>query len=127
MSEITSSTREKKFIEETAAAQSMKNAWTRLASTWRMIHVEIGDSNLTIRPNSWLTDLLIKTFFFDLDHCIPLKNVLSARHEGDWVNYGKVVVSFRKDSGLKQEIRLYLKDCRHFLDVLEGENIAVSR
>ena len=64
------------FIESRAAAQSLKNFWTRMASTYGCIQVILSQNYLIIKPRrlvAWLIDLLQ----LDLNHTILINQVHS--------------------------------------------------
>ena len=113
------------FIEDRAAAQSQKNGWTRLASTYSLIRVELDARTLRVAPRSTIARWLIQGLGLDLVHAIPLDRILSAEHEGDQGQYGKVLVSFRDDAGNERRLRLYLQGWQRLLGALVARGVAV--
>ena len=104
------------FFETNAAAQSLKNAWTRMASTYKCMQIRLTQKQLTIRPLAiigWLSKLLD----LDLYHTIPVNRIRAVEDNGKWLGYGKVRVQFGRD-GADHEILLYLKKHKEFHDIL---------
>jgi len=81
------------FFEHHAAAQSLKNAWTRLASTYGCMMVLLSRETLTIKPH-WFAKWLIILLCLDLCHEIPLVNIRSVEEKGKWFSYGKAELDF---------------------------------
>ena len=104
------------FFEHHAAAQSLKSAWTRLASTYGCIMVVLSRRTLTIKPHwfaKWLTILLA----LDLCHEIPITNIRGVTERGKWFSYGKVELHFGTVEGENRRILLYMKKYREFVDI----------
>jgi hypothetical protein len=105
------------FFETNAAAQSLKNLWTRMASTYKCMQIKLTERQLTIRPLviiGWLCKLL----GLDLYHTIPVNRIRAVEDNGKWLGYGKVRVQFERD-GAENGILLYLKKHAEFRDILE--------
>lgn len=62
------------FSEHYAAAQSLKSAWTRLASTYGCIMVVLSRKTLTIKAHRF-ANWLISPLGLDLRHEIPITNI----------------------------------------------------
>jgi hypothetical protein len=103
------------FFERYAAAQSLKNVWTRLASTYGCIMVVLCRRTLTIKPHSF-AKWLISPLRLDLSHEIPITNIKGVREVGKWFSYGKVELHFRTIDGEDRRMLLYLKKYRQFID-----------
>ena len=103
------------FLEHHAAAQSFKNVWTRLASTYGCIMVVLSRKNLVIRPH-WFARWLINLLGLDLSHEIPITDISDVVEVGKWFNYGKVELQFKTVGGEDRKILLYLKKYREFVD-----------
>ena len=69
------------FLENHAAAQSLKNAWTRLASTYGCIMVVLSRGTLTIKPH-WFAGWLISPLGLDLCHETPITKIRSVTEMG---------------------------------------------
>ena len=106
------------FLEKHAAAQSMKNAWTRMASTYRCIQVALTKDLLIVRPH-WLIGWIIFLLRLDLHHTIPIEQIKSIKSKGSWYSYDKVEVVFRGNSDSESKILLYLKKHEEFLSKLK--------
>ena len=105
------------FFEKNAAAQSLKNAWTRMASTYKCMQIRLTEEELAIRPLpiiGWLTKLL----GLDLYHTLPASCIRSVEDSGKWLSYGKIRVQFQRD-GADHGILLYLKKHDEFRAKLE--------
>ena len=106
------------FLETNAAAQSLKNAWTRMASTYKCMQIRLTEKQLTVRPLpiiGWLTKLL----GLDLYHTIPVNRIRAVEDSGKWFSHGKVRVEFERD-GADHGLLLYLKKYDEFRDRFEG-------
>ncbi len=108
---------DKLFIENYAAAQSLKNSWTRLASTYGCMMIILSRNNLTIKPH-WFANWMIGLLNLDLCHEIPLERIRKASEIGRWYSYGKVEVQFRTFKEKDQKILLYLKKSAEFVEKL---------
>lgn len=105
------------FVEKTAAAQSLKNHWTRMASTYGCMVIRLDRENLTIKPRP-IIGWLIKLLCLDLHHIVLRDQIRSAVNRGKWLNYGKVEICFEKE-GSEHRILLYLKKHEEFLEKLK--------
>ena len=103
------------FFEHHAAAQSLKNVWTRLASTYGCIMVVLSRKSLVIKPH-WFARWLITLLCLDLNHEIPISNIRGVMETGKWFNHGKVELRFKTVGGEERKIWLYLKKYRKFID-----------
>ena len=103
------------FFEHYAAAQSLKNAWTRLASTYGCIMVVLSRRMLTIKPH-WIANWLISPLALDLCHEIPSTNLRGVTEMGKWFSYGKVELHFETVEGEDRRILLHIKKYREFVD-----------
>lgn len=103
------------FYEHYAAAQSMKNAWTRLASTYGCMMIVLTPKTLTIKPH-WHAIWLIRALHLDLYHEIPNAKIKGVIEIGKWLSYGKVELHFQAGEGKGQKIMLYMKKYREFVD-----------
>ena len=102
------------FFEQHAAAQSLKNFWTRLASTYGCMMVVLSRKQLTIKPHGfarWLINLLD----LDLIHEIPITRIRGVIELGKWFSYGKVELRFETPEKENRSIRLYLKKSAEFI------------
>ena len=113
------------FTEDRAAAQSQKSAWTRMASTYSLIRVELRDRTLHVEPRSTIARWMVQGLGLDLAHRIPVDRILSAEHEGDWGRYGKVMLAFNTAGGQEQRLRLYLVGWRELIGALVAQGVAV--
>jgi hypothetical protein len=107
------------FFEYYAAAQSLKNVWTRLASTYGCIMIVLSRETLTIKPH-WFAKWLISLLGLDLSHEIPITNIGGATEMGRGFNYGKVELHFVTANGENRRILLFMKKYREFLDTLKN-------
>ena len=103
------------FFEPYAAAQSLKNVWTRLASTYGCIMVVLSREMLTIKPH-WFAKWLISLLDLDLCHEIPITKIRDVTEIGKWFRYGKVELHYVTIDGENQKILLFLKKYREFID-----------
>ena len=106
------------FYETYAAAQSLKNKWTKMASTIQSIQVILTGNYLTIKPR-WLIRWLVFILGLDLNHTIPINRIKSAEEKGTWMNYGKIQITFTKEDGESRDILLYLKNHPEFISKLK--------
>jgi hypothetical protein len=109
-------TNERLFFEAHAAAQSMKNAWTRLASTYGCIMVLLTREKLVIRPH-WFASWLVGLLRLDLRHEIPVTNIRGLTDMGKWGGMGKVEVRFVTAQGDNRAVWLYLKRYSEFIQI----------
>ena len=113
------------FSEPYAAAQSLKNFWTRLASTYGCMRVVLSREALTIKPH-WFAKWLICLLGLDLCHEIPISSIRGATEMRKWFSYGKVELHFMTIDGEDRRILLYMKKYREFLDALKNTTSASS-
>ena len=106
------------FFEPYAAAQSLKSAWTRLASTYGCIMVVLSRETLTIKPH-WFAKWLISLLGLDLYHEIPIANIRGVKKTGKWFSYGKAELHFVTIDGENHKILLYMKKYREFIDTVK--------
>ncbi len=107
------------FSESYAAARSLKSAWTRMASTYGCMMVQLSRETLTIKPHwyaRWITGLL----GLDLCHEIPLSNIRFVAERGKWFSRGKIELHFAATGGEEGKILLYLKKHDEFMKVMKG-------
>jgi hypothetical protein len=107
------------FFEHHAAAQSLKNAWTRSASTYGCMMVLLSRETLTIKPH-WFAKWLIILLGLDLCHEIPLVNIRSIEEKGKWFSYGKAELIFVTINGENHGILLYMKKADEFIDTVKN-------
>ena len=105
------------LVEKHAAAQSLKNGWTRLASTYGCMMVVLSEKTLTIKPH-WFASWLIGLLHLDLHHEIPVASIRGVKEIGKWHSYGKVELHFQPQKDKDQKILLYLKKSGEFVDQL---------
>jgi hypothetical protein len=106
------------FFESFVAAQSLKSVWTRAASTYGCIMVVLSRETLTIRPH-WFAKWAISLLGLDLCHEIPITNIRNVTETGKWFRYGKVELHFVTMDGDDQNILLYMKKYREFIDTVK--------
>ena len=106
------------FRERRAAARSLKNGWTRLASTYGCMEVVLTGEQLIIRPHR-LPCLLIRLLCLDLVHQIPLARIQGVVERGKWSKYGMVEIHFTTIEGDTRKIVLYLKEDQRFVEHLQ--------
>lgn len=107
------------FLEHHAAAQSLKNAWTRLASTYGCMMVVLSPEMLRIRPH-WFAKWMIGLMGLDLSHEIPVSRIKSVTETGKWFGYGKVELQYEPAPGDSRTILLYLKQYSEFIHQVNG-------
>jgi hypothetical protein len=111
--------REMLFRERYAAARSLKNNWTRLASTYGCMMIVLTRSTLVIKPH-WFSKWLIGPLNLDLHHEIPVANIRSVSVTGEGFGRGTVELRFQAMEGKDQQILLYLKRRREFVEKVTG-------
>ena len=111
------------LCEYYAAAQSLKNGWTRLASTYGCMMIVLSRKTLMIKPH-WFAKWLISLLHLDLCHEIPITRVRGVKETGRWSSYGKVELHFQTEENKDQKILLYMKKSREFV---EKVSIAIHR
>jgi hypothetical protein len=70
------------FCEHYSAAQSLKNNWTRLASTYGCMMIVLSRKMLMIKPH-WFAKWLINPLNLDLRHEIPIASIRDVRRWGN--------------------------------------------
>ena len=106
------------FTDSHAAAQSQRNRWTRLASTWRSIRITLTPETLVVMPQplvKWLTVLL----GLDLCHEVAVGDILAVRSLGEESGYGKIEIAFRAPEGGEKRLLLWLENGRSFIDAVQ--------
>ena len=103
------------FCEHYAAAQSLQSAWTRLASTYGCMMIQLTRQTLTVKPH-WFATWPISLLYLDLHHEIPIARVERVLEVGKWAGYGKVEVHFRAANGKDRTLLLFMKRSREFVD-----------
>jgi hypothetical protein len=103
------------FFEHHAAAQSLKSAWTRLASTYGCMMIVLSRKTLLLKPH-WFAKWLIILLRLDLCYKIPVTSIIGVTEVGKWSSFGKVELHFRTAEGKDQKIMLYIKEYREFID-----------
>ncbi len=107
------------FCERYAAAQSLKSAWSRLASTYGCMMIVLSREILIIKPH-WFVNWLISLLHLDLCHEIPIASIRGVMEAGKWFSYGKVELHFQTVEGKDRKILLYLKKHREFVAKVTG-------
>jgi hypothetical protein len=105
------------LIENHAAAQSLKNWWTRLASTYGCMKIVLSRKKVTIKPH-WFASWLIRLLRLDLYHEIPLESIGKVNEIGRWYSYGKVRLKFQISKERDRKIILYMKRSAEFVERL---------
>ena len=103
------------FSEHYAAAQSMQSAWTRMASTFGCMMIQLTRQTLTIKPH-WFASWPIGLLHLDLHHEIPVARIGRVLEVGKWAGYGKVEVHFQTANGKDRTLLLFMKRSREFVD-----------
>jgi hypothetical protein len=111
------------FSENYAAAQSLKNGWTRLASTHGLIRIALSPATLTIEPH-WYAKGLLRLLDLDLCHEIPVSKIRGVAEIGKWFSYSKVELQFETEEGDDRRIVLYMKK---YLEFIEQTTSAMHR
>jgi hypothetical protein len=106
------------FVESTAAAISLKNFWTKMASTYNCIHVSMSEKHLIIKPIKAIA-WLIYLSRLDLYHVIPINSIISFEEEGDSAGYKKIRISFNHEKNGQKEIMLFLRKSDEFIRKLK--------
>lgn len=107
------------FCEHNVAAQSLKNNWTRLASTYGCMEVMLSPTSLIIKPH-WFAKWMIILLRLDLCHTLPVSRVLTVSEEGNSSGYGKVELRFRAMDGSERTLWLYLKKRQEFVEKIKN-------
>ena len=103
------------FFESHAAAKSLKNFWTRMASTYKCMYVLLSEESLIIRPH-WYAGCMIYLLRLDLDHEIPVGEIRAVKRVGKWLGYGMVEVIFKTSDFQEKKILLYLRNDSEFVE-----------
>jgi hypothetical protein len=106
------------FYESHAAARSLKNSWTRMASTYGCIMVSLSKETLIIRPH-WFAGWLMHLLGLDLYHEIPVSKIRGVAASGKWFSRGEVVLHFIFD-GEERNVVLYLKKYHEFIEKVKA-------
>jgi hypothetical protein len=106
------------FFESTAAARSLMNPWTRMASTYDCIQVILSQEHLIVKPRPML-GWIIRALLLDLDHVIPTNQITAVEPVGKFLSYGKIQVAFSTESQGRRDLVLYLRGSGEFLDRLK--------
>ena len=107
------------FEERRAMAQSQKNLWTRMVSTWKCVFVRLSPELLTVGLHG-LMGALVAPFGPDLDHEIPLYRIRRVeRRPRSVLGHGEVSVKFDLEEG-ERELLLYLCRADEFAGILES-------
>lgn len=107
------------FQERYAMAQSQKNIWTKMVSTWKCVEVNLSPSHLQTRLHG-IFGLIVKPFLADLDHLIPVPDIVSAVNKRKYMGYDEISLVFTLPSGGKRELLVYLKRGEEFLTLLKS-------
>lgn len=107
------------FLEVDAAAQSLKSGWTRLASTYKSVRVELTEGVLEIQPR-WYISALARLLLLDLHHRIPVDAISAVEETGTWYSHRKVEVTYRRSDGQERTVRLFLRKGTEFIAALEA-------
>ncbi|MCK5065380.1 MAG: hypothetical protein KAQ97_08860 [Candidatus Fermentibacteraceae bacterium] len=107
------------FQERYAMAQSQKNPWTKMVSTWKCINVSLTSIHLHVKLHG-LFGWLVKPFGADLDHVIPIIDIRSIENRKNVLGYTEISVVFDLQSGGERELLLYLKRGEEFLNLLRS-------
>lgn len=107
------------FQEKYAMAESQKNAWTKMISTWKCITVSLTSTHLYVKLHG-IFGWLIIPFKADLDHAIPITNIRSVEKRKNVLGYNEISIVFSLQSGGERELLLYLKRGEEFLNLLKS-------
>ncbi len=107
------------FQEKYAMAESQKNAWTKMISTWKCITVSLTSSHLYVKLHG-IFGWLIMPFGADLDHAVPVTDIRSAEKRKNVLGYDEISVVFSLQSGGEREVLIYLKRGEEFLNLLNS-------
>ena len=107
------------FQERYAMAESQKNAWTKMISTWKCITVSLTSTHLYVKLHG-IFGWLIIPFKADLDHAIPITNIRSVEKRKNVLGYNEISIVFSLQSGGERELLLYLKRGEEFLNLLKS-------
>ncbi|MBD3369276.1 hypothetical protein GF402_02815 [Candidatus Fermentibacteria bacterium] len=102
------------YSESYVAAKSLKNAWTRMASTYGCIRVALTDRHLVVEPQG-LGGLLVKMSNLDLEHRIPVGEVTSVEKRRKYFGLTEVQVAFGSSDGSPGRLLLYLRRPDEFI------------
>ena len=107
------------FQEKYAMAESQKNAWTKMNSTWKCIAISLTSSHLYVKLHG-IFGCLVIPFGADLNHAIPVTDIRSAEKRKNVLGYTEISVIFSLQSGGERELLLYLKRGEEFLNLLRS-------
>lgn len=107
------------FQEKYAMAESQKNAWTKMISTWKCITISLTSTHLYVKLHG-IFGWLIIPFRADLDHAVPISDIRSAEKRKNVIGYDEISVVFSLQSGGERELYLYLKRGEEFLNLLKS-------
>lgn len=102
------------YSESYVAAKSLKNIWTRMASTYGCIRVALTDRHLIVEPQG-LGGLLVKMSNLDLEHRIPVREVTSVEKRRKSFGLTEVEVAFGRPDGSPGRLLLYLRNPEEFI------------
>jgi len=101
------------FDEKFAAAQSLKNRWTRLASTYGCIHISLDSEKLIIKPH-WFARWIIALLNLDLSYEIPISQIKNIANLGSSFGFVQLKISFVQNERAG-DLFLFLKKADEFL------------
>jgi len=107
------------FSESYAAAQSFKNGWTRMASTYGCMMIILSRETLLIKPH-WYAKLPISLLGLDLCHEITLNQITSITKIGTWFSYNKIELRFSTKDGDNRLLWLYMKKDVEFMNKVKA-------
>ena len=107
------------FSESHAAAQSLKNGWTRMASTYGCMMITLSKENLLIQPH-WYAKLPILLLGLDLCHEIALNKITGIAKIGTLFSYNKVELRFSTKDGDTRILWLYMKKDVEFINKVKA-------
>jgi len=100
-------------------AQSQKNLWTRMVSTWKCVYVRLTPELLSVGLHGPM-GALVAPFGPDLDHGIPLHRIRRVELGPRSVpGHGEVSVTFDLQQG-QRELLLYLRGADEFARLLQS-------
>ena len=107
------------FSESYAAAQSFKNGWTRMASTYGCMMIILYRETLLIKPH-WYARLPISLLGLDLCHEITLNHITSITKIGTWFSYNKIELRFSTKEYENRLLWLYMKKDVAFMNKVKA-------
>ena len=105
------------FQEKYAMVQSQKSLWTKMVNTWKCVMVSLSATHLQVKLHG-IFGILVKPFAADIDHTIPVTDIVSAVRKRRIMGYEEISLVFRLPSGGERELLLYLKRGEEFLELL---------